>query len=64
MRYPLIPLERQTNCISTPANLSDGSIQSVSNHFWRRGIFNQLPQEIILILVPTDAGPIVLHASH
>jgi len=63
-RNPLIPLERQTNCVSTPANLRDGSLQLVSNHFWRHGIFNQLPQEIILSLVPAGARRVVLQASH
>jgi len=63
-RNPLIPLERQTNCFSTPANLRDGSLQLVSNHFWRHGVFNQLPQEIILSLVPARARLVVLQASH
>ena len=63
-RNPLIPLERQTNRVSTPANLRDGSLQLVSNHFWRHGIFNQLPQEIILSLVPASARRVVLQASH
>jgi hypothetical protein len=63
-RNPLIPLERQTNRVSTPANLRDGSLQLVSNHFWRHGIFNQLPQEIILSLVPAGARLVVLQASH